>query len=45
MGEGQTELAERALEKEFRRDTILVLHNLHICPSLYPLITKTLEQL
>ena len=43
MGEGQTPIAEKALEKEYKRETILILHNLHISPSIFPNIARRLE--
>ena len=44
MGEGQNKIAEAVLEREYNKESIVILHNLHISESFLPFLTKTLQQ-
>jgi hypothetical protein len=46
MGEeDQAVQAGRALEREPHRETVLILHNLHITPSIFPQLSRMVEQM
>ena len=44
MGEGQNKIAEAVLEREYNKESIIILHNLHISQSFLPFLTKTIQQ-